>query len=130
VIWNSFGDGGPIALGEYDIAEWSDTPDDYPDPNTAEWLCNEIPSDDFPAGGNWQGVCFEDLDALFAQQAVTADPAARQQMLFEIQRIMHEQVFWMGVRTDTDMWSVNTRLKNVHLSGPDPFWNCFEWDVE
>ncbi|MGD9101095.1 MAG: ABC transporter substrate-binding protein, partial [Anaerolineae bacterium] len=23
VIWNSYGDGGPIALGEYDIAEWS-----------------------------------------------------------------------------------------------------------
>ena len=68
VIWNGYGDGGPIALGEYDIAEWSTLAADYPDPNDPGWLCEEIPSEDNPAGGNWQGVCIEELNELFHQQ--------------------------------------------------------------
>ncbi len=128
-LWNSYGDDGPIATGQYDLAEWSTSPWDYPDPNTGDWLCDEIPSDDNPAGGNWQGVCIEELDKLFSQQAVTVDFNERQKLFFEIERIMHEQVFWAGVRTDPDLWSVNTRLQNVKLSGVDPFWNAYEWDV-
>ena len=50
-------------------------------------------------------------------------------MYYDIARIMHEEVFWMGVRTDPDFWSVNTRLSNVVLSGADPFWNSYEWDI-
>jgi ABC-type transport system substrate-binding protein/ABC-type branched-subunit amino acid transport system substrate-binding protein len=130
VIWNSYGDGGPIALGEYDIAEWSTQTTDYPDPNHVEYLCAEIPSEDYPAGNNWYGVCIEELDALFQQQAVTADTEARIEMFFEIQSIMHEEALWMGVRSDPDFWALNTRVKNVRFSTEDPFWNSFEWDVE
>jgi len=129
ILWNSYGDDGPIATGQYDLAEWSTSPWDFPDPNTGDWLCDEIPSDDNPAGGNWQGVCIEELEALFAQQAVTVDTVERIELYKEIERIMHEELFWAGVRTDPDFWSVNTRLKNVRISGVDPFWNAFEWDV-
>jgi peptide/nickel transport system substrate-binding protein len=131
VIWNSYGDGGPIALGEYDIAEWSTITWDYPDPNTGDWLCEEIPSDEYPAGGNWQGVCIEELDELFSTQAVTADPDARIEMFNEITRIMHDEMFYMVVRNDPDFWSLNTRVKNVRFGPGDwPFWNSYEWDVE
>jgi peptide/nickel transport system substrate-binding protein len=131
VIWNSYGDGGPIALGEYDIAEWSTITWDYPDPNTGDWLCEEIPSDEYPAGGNWQGVCIEELDELFSTQAVTADPDARIEMFNEITRIMHDEMFYMVVRNDPDFWSLNTRVKNVRFGAGDwPFWNSYEWDVE
>jgi peptide/nickel transport system substrate-binding protein len=131
VIWNSYGDGGPIALGEYDIAEWSTIGDDFPDPNTAGWLCAEIPSEDFPAGGNWQGVCFEELDALFQEQAVTTDLTARIEMFHRIVEIMHDEMFYMAVRNDPDMWALNNRVKNVRFAvGNYPFWNSFEWDVE
>jgi ABC-type transport system substrate-binding protein len=129
VIWNAYGDEGPIALGQYDIAEWSDWPADSPDPNTNHWLCEEIPSADFPAGVNWYGVCNEELDELFAQQAVTVDQAARIQLFKEIERIMHDEMFWMGVRTDPDFWSLNSRLQNVKFSGVDSLWNVYEWDV-
>jgi peptide/nickel transport system substrate-binding protein len=129
VVWNSFGDDGPIALGQYDIAEWSMIPWDFPDPNTGDWLCDEIPSADYPAGGNWQGVCFEELDGLFAEQAVTVDQDARIELYKQIESIMHEQMFWMGVRTDPDFWSLNNRLQNVRFSGVDPFWNAYEWDI-
>jgi ABC-type transport system substrate-binding protein len=131
VIWNGFGDGGPIALGEYDIAEWSNLAADYPDPNHSEWLCDEIPSEDNPAGGNWYGVCIAELDELFLQQAVEPDPDARIQMWHEITRIMNDEVLNPGIRNDPDFWALNNRVKNVRFgSGNFPFWNSYEWDVE
>jgi peptide/nickel transport system substrate-binding protein len=129
VIWNGYGDEGPVALGQYDIAEWSTAADDLPDPNTATWLCSEIPSPDNPAGSNWQGVCSEELDELFTQQAVTVDQDTRIDLFAEIERIMHEQMFWMGVRTDDDFWALNNRIQNVKFSGVDSLWNVYEWDV-
>jgi peptide/nickel transport system substrate-binding protein len=129
VIWNAYGDEGPVALGQYDIAEWSTLADDYPDPNTFGWLCSEIPSPDSPAGLNWQGVCMDDLEDLFAQQAVTVDQEARIALYYEIERIMHDEMFWMGVRTDPDFWALNNRVQNVKFAGLESFWNVYEWDV-
>jgi peptide/nickel transport system substrate-binding protein len=129
VIWNGFGDGGPIAMGEYDIAEWSTQVTDYPDPNHVEYMCAEIPSQDYPAGNNWFGVCIEELDALFQEQAVTMDTAARIEMFHEIQEIMFEEALWLGIRNGADMWALNDRVKNVRF-GADSFFNAYEWDVE
>ena len=129
VIWNSYGDEGPIALGQYDIAEWSTLAWDYPDPNTGDFLCEEIPSVDYPAGGNWQGICMEEMDQLFQEQAVTVDQDARIQLYYEIEAIMHDEMFWMGVRTDPDFWALNNRLQNVKFSSLESFWNVYEWDV-
>jgi peptide/nickel transport system substrate-binding protein len=129
VIWNAYGDEGPAALGQYDITEWSTIADDFPDPNTFGWLCAEIPSPDNPAGGNWQGVCMEDLDALFVEQAVTVDLDARIELYKEIESIMHDEMFWMGVRTDPDFWALNNRVQNVKFAGLESFWNVYEWDI-
>jgi peptide/nickel transport system substrate-binding protein len=131
VIWNSFGDGGPVALGQYDIAEWSMAPWDAPDPNTGDWLCDEIPSDEYPAGGNWQGVCIEELDELFTEQVVTLDDQARIQMFHRIGEIMHDELFWMPMRKDPDFWALNKRLQNVNFSGASisGFYNTEEWDT-
>ena len=46
---------GPAARGELDMFEYSTTTN-YPDPDTAEWLCNNIPTDEIPAGSNWMAV--------------------------------------------------------------------------
>lgn len=130
VIWNSFGDGGPAALGQYDIAEWSTVPDDFPDPNTATWLCDEIPSDDNPYGGNWQGVCMEELEELFSEQVGELNMNARIQMFHDIGEIMHDEMFWMAMRKDTDFWAVNQRLLNVRFTGAGTgFFNLYEWDT-
>jgi peptide/nickel transport system substrate-binding protein len=129
VIWNGYGDEGPVALGQYDIAEWSTIPTDYPDPNEPQWTCAEIPSAENPAGTNWQGVCMEELNALFAEQAVTVDQDARIALYKEIESIMHDEMFWMGVRIDPDFWALNNRLQNVKFAGQDSFWNIYEWDI-
>lgn len=127
-MWNSYGQGGPVATGGYDIAEWSATTD-FPDPNTDEWLCSEIPSDDSPDGQNWYGICDEELDALFKAQAVEVDPQKRIDLFHQIGQLMSEKVYWLGVWHDNDLWTINNRAENVKISGADAFWNAYEWDI-
>ena len=129
VIWNGYGDDGPVAQGKYDIAEWSTQPTDFPDPNEPGWLCEEIPSAANPAGGNWSGVCIDELDVLMDQQATEVDLNKRIALFSEIEKIWKDEVFWLGVRTDTDFWSLSTNLLNVKFGGIDAFWNCYEWDT-
>ncbi|MBC7228725.1 MAG: peptide ABC transporter substrate-binding protein, partial [Thermoflexales bacterium] len=127
IFFGSYGEGGPCATGQYDIFEYS-TVTNYPDPETADWLCSEIPSDENPSGVNWQAVCDEELDALFKLQATQVDPAERQQTFHKITRMIFEKVYWLGVWEDPDIWAVGPRLKNVRLSGATPFFNIVEWD--
>jgi peptide/nickel transport system substrate-binding protein len=127
-MWNSYGQDGPIATGQFDIAEWSDS-SDFPDPNESQWLCAEIPSDESPDGGNWYGICDEELDALFQAQATEMDPDKRIELFHEIGKIMNEKVYWLGVWHDNDVWTVNRRTKGIKVSGADPFWNAYEWDL-
>ncbi len=127
-MWNSYGQGGPIATGQFDVAEWSDV-GDFPDPNESQWLCSEIPSDETPDGTNWFGICDEELNTLLETQAIEMDLARRIQLFYEIGQLLHDKVYWLGVWHDNDLWTVNKRLQNVKLSGADPFWNSYEWDV-
>ncbi len=128
-IWNSYADEGPIATGQYDIAQWSDGAYEFPDPNTPYWLCSERVSEENPYGTNWYGVCDPELDPLLQEQAVTADVEQRIQLYYQIERIIHEKVYWVGLRTDPDIWAVNTRIQNIRIGPVDCFWNAFEWDV-
>ena len=127
-MWNSYGQGGPIATGQYDIAEWSSV-GDFPDPNESQWLCSEIPSDESPDGSNWYGICDEDLDALLQAQAVEVDPDKRVEFFHEIGKIMSDKVYWLGVWHDNDVWTINRRTRGIKISGADPFWNAYAWDL-
>lgn len=127
-MWNSYGEGGPIATGNYDIAQWSDCPD-FPDPNEEQWLCSEIPSEEYPDGLNWFGVCDEELDALVQAQAVESDPDKRIQLFHDIGKMISEKVYWLGVWHDNDLWTINKRTEKIEISGATPFWNTHEWDV-
>jgi peptide/nickel transport system substrate-binding protein len=126
--FNGYADGGPQATGKYDIAEYSDIAS-YPDPDASKFLCTEVVGPDHPDGANWQGYCNEDLDKLFDQQATETDPEARKQIFYQIEKIMDDEVVWVGLWKDPDLWSVNNRLQNVKLSGATPFWNAHEWTI-
>jgi peptide/nickel transport system substrate-binding protein len=127
VFFNSYGDKGPVATGQYDIAEWSNATN-FPDPDTSAWLCSEIPSDANPPGGNWQFLCDKDLDALFQQQAKTVDAKARTEIFKQIQKIIADKVYWVSIWDDPDLWTISKKLSNVKFSGATPFWNAYEWD--
>lgn len=129
IFWNSYADGGPQALGEYDIAEYSSV-GTFPDPEASyNWLCDEITSADNPEGGNWQGYCNEELDTLLRTQATTVDTAARLELYYEIAQIMYDDVIWIGIWKDPDLWSISNQLVNANISGATPFWNIEGWDI-
>lgn len=121
-------DGGPAASGQIDIMEWSDS-SNFPDPDYYYWYCSEIPTAEYPQGGNWQYYCNEELDALFTLQATQVDPVARQKTFERINQIFYEEVIWLGIWQDPDLWALSARLQNVKLSGVTPFFNITEWEL-
>ncbi len=129
IYFGSYAGGGPIATGQFDIAQWSASPAAFPDPDTARFLCRQIPTDDSPDGNNWNGYCDPVLDELFAEQSRTMDYDARVSVFHQIDERMAEGVFWVGVWHDPDLWIVNKRVEGEKLNGITPFWNIVEWDI-
>ncbi len=127
-FFDSYGEGGPAATGQFDIAEWSQNPA-FPDPDTSIFSCSEIPSDENPEGSNWTGYCNPTLSDLMEQQLQTTDTADRIAIFQQIDQILYDDVVWIGVWYDADLWATNARLQNVLYSGADPFWNAVNWDV-
>jgi ABC-type amino acid transport substrate-binding protein len=128
IFFASYAEDGPSANFSLDIIEYSDSPD-FPDPNTVAWRCAEIPSDENPAGVNGSGLCDEQLEALWAQQATQVDFAERQQTLYKITKYIFDNVLWLGLWNDPDLFGVSKRLANVKVSGATPFYSVFDWDI-
>ncbi|HLO27604.1 MAG TPA: peptide ABC transporter substrate-binding protein [Anaerolineales bacterium] len=129
VFWNGYNDNGPQAQGLYDVAEYSNV-GSFPDPELSQdWLCDQISSADNPDGSNWQGYCNPKMDDLLKEQASTLDTTKRIELYKQIQQLMYDDVIYIGMWKDPDLWSVNSRLQNVKLSGATPFWNAAEWEV-
>jgi peptide/nickel transport system substrate-binding protein len=129
IYFSGYGEGGPAATGQLDIFEYSTTSAAFPDPDTADWLCSEIPSDESPAGVNWSALCDEELDALFKKQTTEVDFAARQQTFWEICQLMYDKGYIIGIWQDPDLFGISGRLQNVKISGASPFYNIAEWDL-
>lgn len=128
IYFSSYGEGGPAALGELDMFEYS-TSTQFPDPDTADYRCSEIPSDESPDGTNWAALCDEELEALFARQATETDPADREATFHEISRMIYDKVYWLGLWQDPDVWVVNSTISNAEISGVTPFFNIMEWEL-
>lgn len=129
IFFAGYANGGPFPTGQLDIGQWSSAPS-FPDPATENWLCSEIPTDESPDGGNWSALCDEELDALFQLQATQVDFDERVATFHQISRHMYDNVYWLGVWQDPDVWAYSSRLTNVAISGANPFSQIVEWDVE
>jgi peptide/nickel transport system substrate-binding protein len=127
IMFADYAGDGPSAVGDLDIMQWSDAPW-FPDPDTAYWLCSEVPSDENPWGGNYF-ICDETLDALLQKQAATVDEAERTAIFHEISRYMHENVYWLGIWEDPDVWILSPRLTGYLFSGVTCFFNIMDWDL-
>jgi peptide/nickel transport system substrate-binding protein len=127
ILFGSYADNAPPAVGECDIMEWSDAPW-FPDPDSNYWLCSEIPSDESPYGANYF-VCDEYLDDLFQKQLVTIDAAERTAIFHEITKYMHDNLIVLGIWDDPDVWILNPNLTGYKFSGVDAFFNIAEWDI-
>jgi peptide/nickel transport system substrate-binding protein len=129
IFFGSYAEGGPCATGQLDMFEYS-TVVNFPDPDTSEWYCDEIPSDEAPDGINWMAVCDPALEDLFALQSAQVDYATRQATLHQISKYIYDNVYWLGLWVDPDNFAIGPRLLNVKLSGATPFFNVAEWDVK
>jgi peptide/nickel transport system substrate-binding protein len=118
----------PCAKGELDICEYSGAPD-FPDPNTSRFLCKSIPSSDNPGGRNMPHLCDRHLDDMFKNQSTEISSDKRKAIMHEISQYMTENVYWLGVWHDPDIWAYSSKLSGVNLSGPTPFYNIAEWDI-
>ncbi len=128
IFFSSYGEGGPMATGELDFYQYS-TVTNFPDPDTSEWLCSDIPSDESPDGINYSFLCDEKLDALFKKQATQFNLEERQATFHEITRYIFENALWIGLWQDPDLFAIGPRLKNVKIAGATPFFNIIEWEL-
>ncbi|MBL8166106.1 MAG: peptide ABC transporter substrate-binding protein [Anaerolineae bacterium] len=128
IFFASYGDGGPMSTGQYDLGEYS-APTAFPDPDTSRFLCSQVPSDDNPDGGNDAYYCNPALDELFAQQAQTVDFDARVAIFHQIDQILYDEMVWLNVWYDPDLWAINNRIANTLVSGADPLWNALNWEI-
>ena len=128
IYFGSYDEGGPCATGELDFFQYSSTTN-WPDPDVAEWLCAEIPSDESPSGTNWMYLCDEELDRLFKLQATQVDFEERQQTFYQITRRIFDEAYWVGVWQDPDLFGISERLLNAKIAGATPFYNVWEWDL-
>ena len=129
IYFAGYGEGGPAATGQLDMFEYS-TVTQFPDPDSYDYLCLEIPSDESPAGTNWEGWCDPELDALFQKQTTQVDFKERQQTFYEISKLIYDKVYWLGLWQDPDWFGISGKLLNVKLSGATPFYNIAEWDMK
>jgi peptide/nickel transport system substrate-binding protein len=126
LFFASYADGGPTYTGQLDIQEWSDAPT-FPDPDIYYWLCSEIPTADNPSGTNSFFLCDKELDSLIKLQATQLDFNARHETISKINKIMEDNVYWLGLWQDPDPWAVGPKLQNVKFSPVNPFYNIAEW---
>ncbi len=126
IFFNGFADGGPIALGEFDFAQWSQT-SSFPDPNTTVFRCGQIPSEDSPEGSNYRGYCNPEVEELFALSEQETDYDARVALFHQIDELIAADYVFIGVWYDADLWVVSGPLDNVAVNGATPFWNAADW---
>lgn len=128
VFFASYDQNGPAAKGEVDLMQWMDSTS-FPDPDYYYWFCDEIPTDDYPAGSNWQYYCNEELDALFRLEATQVNAEERQETFAKINKIFYDEVLWIGLWANPDIWALGPNIKNVKFSGVTPFFSVCEWDI-
>jgi peptide/nickel transport system substrate-binding protein len=128
VFFASYAEDGPTARGRYDMQEFSSTTA-FPDPDVARFLCSEIPSDAKPEGSNDQGYCNPQLDELLTEQARTVDFERRVELFHQIDQIITDDVIWVGVWYDPDLWAISDKYDNTRVSGADPLWNIANWTI-
>jgi len=129
-FFSGYNAGSPGATGQLDIFQYSVKPPAFPDPDTPDFLCSEIPTIYYSIGTNWSAFCNEELDNLLQLQATQIDFNERQSTFHQISRIIYDNVYFMGLWQDPDLWAINPHLKNVELSGVTPFYNIMLWDID
>jgi len=112
ILFTTWDQGGGWAHGDYEMGGWSDSIR-TPEPEASQrYLCSEVPSEENPGGAQWMRYCNPEVDELLMAQSTELDPAKRKELLWEAQRLIHEDAYTIHLyRTLTDQ-AVNAKLEN------------------
>ncbi len=125
LYFSSFGAGGILMGGKYDIGQYSWTNGADPDDST-QWMCDQFP----PAGQNEGHYCNPKLDAAERIAITSNDRAVRTAAYAKIQEIWASDVpgiiRWFARRVVVE----NTDLENYKPAhAVADFWNSYEWSI-
>ena len=82
--------GDIINEGTYDLFSWGWIPDPDPDSALSWFTCEQRPPDGSTYGNNDPYYCNPEYDAMYDEQRSTVDPAARWEIVHEMQRMFYE----------------------------------------
>jgi peptide/nickel transport system substrate-binding protein len=80
-----------INAGTYDLFHWGWIPDPDPDSILSYFQCNQRPPDGNTYGNNDAYYCNPEYDALYEEQRSTGDPAARLDLIHQMQELFYEE---------------------------------------
>lgn len=94
----------------------------------AWFACDQIPSEENPNGLNTTHTCDPELDEMWQALGTTLDLAEREAIADEIQQIMAEEVFWIGLWNRPQLTVYRADLQNVRPGGQTPYINIADWE--
>jgi peptide/nickel transport system substrate-binding protein len=125
LFFASYGAGGIIQTGKFDVAFFSWLNGTDPDDSTL-WMCNQFP----PNGQNVYHFCDRSLDAAEKIALTSYDRATRKQAYDRIQTILADQVPAIFTWYNRRISVANTDLKNYRPAhAVTSFWNPWEWSI-
>jgi len=121
----SYGAGGIVQTGKFDVASFSWINGTDPDDST-QFTCDQVP----PAGQNVYHFCDPELDAAERVAVSSYDRAVRKRAYDRIQSILADRVPFIVNWFSRRIAVYNTDLQNYRPAhAVSSFWNTYEWDI-
>ncbi|MBV7332427.1 hypothetical protein KFU94_30210 [Chloroflexi bacterium TSY] len=129
-LFGTWDQNGVWSHGGYEMGGWSHGLR-APDPEISNrFLCNEIATPDNPGGAQWHRYCNPAVDELLIAAQTEFDEETRNALIFEAQKIMHEDAYAIYLFATGRHYGVNVAIENFELR-PFTVWygNIQEWDL-
>ncbi len=126
VFFGSYTDNGPLAMGQFDMADYATGfyPDPYP--STQDFMCEAVPSKATPAGQNFYHICDATLEKLFTDSLKSADPTVRKPIFDQIQQYQSDNYLFIPIYAWANMAVYTDRT----VLGPWGAYSTWFWDME
>jgi peptide/nickel transport system substrate-binding protein len=124
LFFGSFGAGGVVQTGKFDVAFFSWLNGTDPD-DSVNWMCDQFP----PRGQNVYHYCNPELDRQERIALASYERPVRKRAYDEIQRLLADDVPALILNYHRRISVVDETLKNYRPAhAVSSFWNCYEWE--
>jgi peptide/nickel transport system substrate-binding protein len=127
LIFATYGQGGVLATGKYDInlSGWiaGQDPDDH-----SEFTCDQIPRPSHPDGVNYARYCSAEMDAAQAQALSSYDRDARRPAYVKIQQILARDLPIIYIWFPRQLQPITTAFKGFAPNPVNESWNAYAWE--